>query len=650
MSKKRFYINNVLLLAVLYLIISQAFHTSCANQGMPSGGLRDSLPPILVSANPSLGALNFSGKDVRLTFNEYIIADAVAEELVISPPLEKRASVRTRSKTLIVSFDEALKPDVTYSLDFKNSVVDNNERNPYIGLRMTFSTGGTIDTLRVAGMVKNAFTLDPIGKMVVMLYENLEDTAIVKTKPDYIAKTDDKGIFLFDNIKTGKYKLYAINDVNRNLRYEAGIEEIAFADSIIIPSAEFKAGADTLLSVSGVDSLMIIGSTYFYPDPVYLRVFTESVFDQYVKESLRDIRHRLQIVFNEPVDDTLGIKLLNSEIPNWYLLEHNQKMDSLMLWVTDTLVAKLDTMKIELLYTQLDSMKNRVLERDTVSLIFKEKETQKPDQSRRRQRNEEEEKPETVQFAFRDNIKSPGFDLNLPILITSPEPVQFFDLSAIKLYLAEDLTNEPIAAAIVPDSSLWRTWRIDTKWQPDTGYILEIDSAACVNIFGVTSRKLKKQFTTQKDDFYGRIILNLTSITEPMLVQLLDNSREEKVLETQHISSDGKVIFDFLPPVKYKIKVIYDSNKNGKWDTGSFSEKRQPERIAYLPEIIKIRSNWDNEFHWDLKPDPTFYKVLVDKEEEELKRRKEAEERQRQEEQENEPQSTPLNFGGGFQR
>lgn len=652
MLKKRSYINNLLLATVLCLLISQAFYTSCANQGMPSGGLKDSLSPILVSTNPEIGALNFSGKEVRMTFNEYVIADAVQEELVISPPLEKRASVRTRSKTLIVSFDEQLRPDVTYSLDFKNSVVDNNERNPYIGLRMNFSTGSSIDTLRVSGMVKNAFTLDPIEKMVVMLYQNHEDTALVKTRPDYIAKTDAKGIFLFDNIKEGSYKLYAINDMNRNLKYDEGTEEIAFEDSLVVPSAIFKAEADTLISASGMDSLMILGNTQFFPEPFYMRMFTEKIFDQFLEKASRDTRHRCQIVFSEPVDDTLGIRLLNSDAIDWYLLEHNLRMDSLTLWLVDTLTAKLDTMMVELSYTQLDSLKNKVIERDTVNFSFKEKEAAKPDQSRRRQRNEEEEKPEIVQFAFYDNIKSSGFDLNLPVEITAPEPVKSFDLSAVKLYLSADTLQTPVRINIAPDSVKWRTWRIDGKWEPNTGYTLEIDSAACVNFLGITSRKFKKQFTTQKDDYYGRIVLNFTSVNEHMIVQLLDNSKDEKVLDTKYISADGKVIFDYLAPIKYKVKVIYDINHNGEWDTGSFPGKRQPERIAYLPEIVKIRSNWDNEFHWDLTPDPTFRKVLIDKEEEELKRKKEEEERQRQEQEEQEYETTPLNFGSGspFQR
>ena len=134
--------------------------------------------------------------------------------------------------------------------------------------------------------------------------------------------------------------------------------------------------------------------------------------------------------------------------------------------------------------------------------------------------------------------------------------------------------------------------------------------------------KAKQTFTTQKVDYYGRIIPDLSSVHTSLLVQLLNNSKDEKVLHTLTTDKNGKVTFEFLPPEKYKVRIIFDDNKNGKWDSGSFEKKFQPERVAYLPEIIKVRSNWDSQYLWDLKPDSTFHKVLIDKEEEELKLKK----------------------------
>ena len=315
-------------------------------------------------------------------------------------------------------------------------------------------------------------------------------------------------------------------------------------------------------------------------------------------------------------------------------------MDSLTLWVKDTLIAASDTLRLELAFSKLDSLSQRYLTRDTVNLIF----TERARPEARRSRRDDDEKPEIVQFTFSDNIKSAGFDLNIPILITAPEPIASFSTENIRLYDAEDLTETPLQVRISKDTTLWRTWRIDHNWQPDAQYVLEIDSASSQNIYGITSRKFRKQFTTQKEDFYGSIILELSSVEDPLIIQLLNNSKEEKILREIRTSVNGRVAFDFLAPNKYKIKVIYDTNHNGKWDTGSFSDSQQPERVAYLPEIVKVRSNWESVFQWDMKPDPTLRKSLIDKEEEEQRLKKLQEEKMKQDQQEREP--VQLDVGG----
>jgi uncharacterized protein (DUF2141 family) len=629
-------IRNIPLVALLLLPAAIVF-SRCANQGMPTGGPKDTIPPMLVETTPPIRGLNYSGKDVRITFNEYIVPDAVSEELVISPPLEKRPVIRTKSKTLIVGINEELKQDVTYSLDFKNSVTDNNENNPFMGLRLLFSTGPNLDTLRVAGMVKIAGNLEVQEKTQVLLYRNTNDTAVIRTKPDYISRTDSRGIFLFDNIKPGKYRLYALNDANNNLMYEPGVEEFAYCDTLISPSAEYVEEPDTL--AVGADSLLITGHTLFRPDPLYLRLFQEDVYEQYVDKSFRESRHKCIVSFGESVKDTFNIRLLNEEAQNWYSLEYNPEVDSLTIWLTDTLIARYDTLKLELSYAQLDSMKQRFIARDTIQLVHTEKEKQEI-----RKRKKEDEAPEVVQFYLNHNLKTAGFDLNQPVLLTSPEPVKSFDPEKIRLVKAEDLKSTPLKITIKKDTLAWRTYRIEYPWEPNTGYILEIDSTAFENIYGITSMKVKQSFTTQKDDYYGRIILDLTAVTTPLLIELLNNSKEEKILKTLTTSKEGKVTFDFLSPEKYRVRIIFDDNNNGKWDTGDFGKKIQPERVAYLPEIVKVRSNWDSQFAWNLKPDPTFRKVLFDKEEEELRLKKLKEEKQKEAENE---KNTPVESPGG---
>ena len=602
--------------------------SSCANQGMPTGGPRDSIPPVLVGTHPNYKALNYKGDEVRLTFDEFIIPDQVSEVLVVSPPLEERLTILTKSKTLIVRFNEDLRDSVTYSLDFKNSIVDNNERNPYESLRFLFSSGDRLDTLRVAGKVIKGSNLEPVENTLVLLHENLHDSAVYTVQPDYIAKTDEEGLYLFDNIAEGEYHLFSFNDLNNDLRYNEGAEEIAFHDTLVVPSAEYHAEADTV--ATGADSLLIAGHIHFLPEPIYLRQFTEKIFEQYLKTSKRDSRYQATFVFNEPVSDTFNIQLVDTIVPDWYVLEPNQKFDSLTMWIADTTLAAKENIQMELSYYQLDSLSRLYLHKDTVDMQFAEREEDSR-RARKRGRDEEEEGPPPVpQFNWTTNLSSTGFDLNKDILFTSPHPVKYLDSTAISLFLAEDTLKTPLSFKFVQDSVMWRTYRISFPWESETSYTLEIDSAACINIYGISSRKLSNTFKTRPEDYYGTINLELTSVENQVLVQLLENNDEETVLQEKKVKENGTVVFEYLAPEKYKVKVIYDENGDGKWNTGSYQDRIQPERVAYINEVIKVRSNWDNNLSWDLKPDPTFTKDIRDKElEEQL--RKEAEEKARQE-------------------
>ncbi|MBN2636183.1 MAG: Ig-like domain-containing protein [Prolixibacteraceae bacterium] len=618
--------------------------SSCANIGMPTGGAKDTIPPVLTGTSPEFAATNFNGNEVRFTFNEYLNIDDVSENLVVSPPLERRPIIRTKSKTLIVRFDEELKDSTTYSLDFKNSIADNNEINPYQNMRFSFSTGPVYDSLRVAGRVMDAFTMELKEKELVLLHRNLHDSAIYTLRPDYIAKTDEQGIFMIDNISPGKYNLFALNDANNNFMYDEGAEQIAFVDSLIIPSAEYVEELDTL--ISGVDSFLVYGHTHFHPEPIYLRHFTEDIFEQYLKSSDREAQNKCIFVFNESVKDTFSVNLVNYEsaIENWYLLEYNENVDSLIMWIADTTLAKMDTLQMEISYFLIDSTDQVYLQKDTVTMNFTAKIADVP--NRRRNAEEEEKKVEIQQFEWQ--IKNTAtLELNKGITIVAPEPIKSFNQTMVKLFYTNDTLQTPLKFNFEKDTSAWRTYTINYNWEPDTKYTLEIDSAASTNIYGITSKELSKSFTSRSDDYYGSLNLILSGIEMPIIIQLLKNSNEE-VLYERTINKDGSVLFDYLVPEKLKIKIIYDRNGNGKWDTGSYQDKYQPERVAYMNQVHKVRSNFDEEITWDITPDPSLVKNIRDLEEEE-KRRKDAEEKARQErEQENriQPAQNLLEGGG----
>lgn len=484
----------LLIVAVLAWIV---IISSCANQGMPTGGPRDSVPPILLETSPMYKSLNFTGNKVQFTFNEYIISDEVSEKLVISPPLEKRPIIRTKGKTLIIQFNEELMDSTTYSLDFKNSIADNNEKNPYKSMRFSFSTGDVYDSLRVAGVLMDAFNLEPVESGLVMLQKNLHDSAVYSVRPNYIAKTDENGVFMIDNIAPGKYNLFAINDANNDLIYNEGAEEFAFVDSLVVPSSEFLEELDTL--VKGTDSLLVLGHTHFYPDPFYLRQFTEDIFDQYMDSYSRDTRYKCSFAFSESVKDTFDIKLVGNEATDWYQMEYNDKMDSLVIWIADTMIARQDTLFMELSYYQLDSAAQLYVQKDTIEMNFTDK-VKKISKKKRKSKDEGKEKPEPIkQFDWKTSASASIIELNKNITLIAPEPVSYFDSTQIVLFLTEDTLKTPLKIKFEKDTSAWRQYQISHKWEPETGYTFEIDSAACTNIYGISSKKLSKKFKTRDE-------------------------------------------------------------------------------------------------------------------------------------------------------
>lgn len=627
LHKKRMQIKGKIPLLIVAVLAWVVIISSCASQGMPTGGPKDSIPPVLLETNPGFKELNFKGDKVTLTFDEFILPDQITEALVISPPLEKRPTVRTKGRSLVVQFNEDLMDSTTYSVDFKNSIADNNEKNPYKNMRISFSTGNVYDSLRIAGRLMNAFNMEAVQNGLVLLQKNLHDSAVYKVRPNYIAKTDEKGIFLIDNIASGSYHLFAINDASNDLLYNEGAEELAFIDSVFIPSAEYNEEIDTL--AKGVDSMMIVAHTHFQPDPIYLKQFTEDIFDQYLDSYTRLNRYQCIFVFNESVNDTFNLQLIENETKDWYQMEYNENMDSLVVWIADTTVARLDTLFMEVSYYQLDSMAELYVKKDTLEMNFMDK-VEDESKKKKKKKDDEEEKPIPIpQFSWASNIAS-IVELNNSIVFTAPQPVKYFDSTQVVLYHSEDTLKKPLNYKFERDTSVWRQYKISYKWQPETDYTIEIDSAACENIYGVTSKYFNKKFKTREEDYYGTVIINAINVSSPLILQLLQNDDKEAILVEKSIEKDKTVNFPFLSPGKYKIKVIYDDNRNGKWDTGSFLDNYQPERVKYINTVEKVRSNWDSKITWDLEYDPTFVKNIRDLDLEE-KQRKEAEDKAREE-------------------
>jgi len=598
---------NKILLFVIIVIGYLSFFTSCANIGMPSGGLKDSIPPVIVRSIPAYGQRNFTDQKIRLTFNEFVIVEGLNDKFVVSPPTTKRPIIRTKGKTLIIDLNEKLKPNTTYSLDFKDGVSDNNERNALRNLRLAFSTGPDFDSLRVVGFIKDAFNLEPIANSYVLLYRGRSDTLVYKSRPDFIAKTDQKGFFAVTNLPADTFQVYGLSDVDNNLKFTPGSDSISFIDNLVIPSAKFFPESDT--TISGNDTLLVFGKTRFSPEPLYLLRFGEPFFDLRLDKYVHPTRKVVDLAFTQSVADTFSIEPVNFEAkPGWKYTEMSSKSDSVRIWLTDSMVYNKDTLIFKVDYLQQDSLKEYYTKSDTIRLYFTDVTQSSRNKRKERRRIDKEENS----VMLTTNAKA-GFDIYRQINIESPEPISVFDSTKISLFEKIDTLFTPIKYKLTPDSLNKRRYHLAHPWKYGTDYKLTIDSTAIKTIYNTDSKKLKEEFKTQEEEYYGKIILDLKNITVPTIIELLTDETDEKIVQSIPITKSGPITFQYLEPRKYLIKAIFDRNNNGKWDSGDLKKRIQPEEVMYYLEVVKVRGNWEAKKDWSL-PTQQFSKKIIDEE------------------------------------
>lgn len=598
--------NKIFFLAII-VIGYLSFFTSCANIGMPSGGLKDTIPPVIVRSVPAFNQTNFNDQKIRLTFNEFVIVEGLSEKFVVSPPTLKKPIFRTKGKTLIIDLNEKLKPNTTYSLDFKDGVSDNNERNALKNLRLAFSTGPVLDSLRIVGFVKDAFTLEPVTNSYVLLYRGRSDTLVYKKRPDFIAKTDKKGFFAVTNLPADTFQVYGLSDLDNNLKFTPGTDSISFLDNLVVPSAKFFPEKDT--TITGNDTLLVFGKTRFSPEPLYLLRFGEPFFDLRLDKYVHPSRKVVDLAFTNSVADTFNIEPVNFKAkPGWKFTEMSAKSDSIRIWLTDSMDYNKDTLIFKVNYLQQDSLKEYYTRNDTIRLYF----TDITQASKNKRKERRKLKKEEISVPLTTNAK-PGFDVYRRLNIESPEPISFFDTTKIALFEKKDSLFTPIKYKLTPDSLNKRRYHVAYPWKYGTDYKLTIDSVAVRTIYNIDSKKHKEEFKTQEEEYYGKIILNLKNITIPTIIQLLTDDKDEKVVQSMPVTKDGIITFTYLEPKKYLIKAIFDRNNNGKWDTGNLKKKIQPEEVMYYLSVIKVRSNWENKDDWTL-PTQQFNKKIVDEE------------------------------------
>ncbi len=590
-------ISNIFTAVILTLIAY-----SCANIGSPTGGPKDVTPPKVLGTNPANFSKNFKGGKIEVFFDEFVRLEKMNEQFAVSPPMKKKPMVKVRGKSIYVKLEEKLHPNTTYTLDFGNGIVDNNEGNKLGDFQFVFSTGNHIDSLGISGKVVDAFNEKKVDKVMIMAYKNTHDSVPLTTIPDYIALTDSVGYFKLKNLSSGTYKLFAIVDNNRDYKYNKTGETIGFIDSLVIPSAHQVQMIDTIKGDSiKSDSVIMRNILSLEPSNIYMRMFKEENKQQYLSSYKRERREKLEFVFNSKRTDSLFIDFVGiDEKPQWFLLNKNRTNDTLSYWITDKDIYNRDTLLVALKYLKTDTLGKLVSFNDTLKMNFKSPQKAKVP------RKKKKKKTQAPYYKFRINSGGNSQNLNEDITLIFEEPLKKINMDSIHFYRMKDTIPIPEKFQLEKDSIDLLKYHFKCKWLPETAYKLTLDSTTFENIYGLYSKKVTEEFKTKSTEDYGTIALEVSGVQTNTIIQIIGSGDSEKVYQQKNITSNGTYKFSFLNPETYMIKVIEDFNKNGRWDTGNYEEKRLPERVFYFRKEIKLRANWEQIEAIKIPSKPTF--------------------------------------------
>jgi uncharacterized protein (DUF2141 family) len=522
---------------IFLVFIALALH-QCAKRGSPSGGPKDTEPPVLIKAEPENLSINFKTTKIRLYFDEYIKLQDVQNQLIVSPPFQYSPEISPQggaSKYVEVVIKDTLRENTTYTLNFGQGIVDNNENNPSAYLTYVFSTGAYIDSLALLGVVKDAYNKEAEEFISVMLYEidtAYTDSVISKKSPNYITNTQDSTtIFRLQNLKAGKYRLLAIKDEAKNNLYDAVTDKIGFVeDTISLPTdsiyvlnlfreapkyapspPKFSAANKIIFGYNGSDEKLQINPISIIPDSV------------------------TSFIAKEPGKDTLNYWFTPFEV------------DSLLFEVVNERVQKRDTFTV----------KTRKLPADSLVLIPSARSS----------------------IGFLDTM---ALAANIPIRQIDTSRVSLMNIDSISLPLNIRL------------DTLANRMEFYFKKEPNDTYALSILPGALTDLFGATNDTLLYRLKTKSYADYGNLRIRLQgAVSYPIILQLTEP--KGKVVRSIHSDKDMLYEFNLLEPKKYLLRLIIDANANKRWDTGSFLEKIQAEKIVYFPQEIEVRANWELE-------------------------------------------------------
>ena len=593
---KRFLSKVLPAIPIAFVLGSMLFSHSCANTTTPpSGGPKDTIPPVIVEIVPALGQTNVPvhGTKIEVKFNEYVqVKDQ--KSLFLSPPLEKSPKYKLKGKGVQLTFESDLDSNKTYTLDLTNAIGDNNEGNMFPGFTLVFSTGSTIDSMMVTGIVQDCNSLKPIKGATVMLYKDHSDSVIFNKRPDAAVKTDEWGFFCLRNIQDTVYRLYAIIDENNNNKYEPETERVAFVDTFVVPKIKVNDSLPELMKFDMKDTVNCLSRQTEFE----LNIFKETPSTQMIVNKERVGERTAYITFMAPYAqiDSLWIK----GVPHDNIItQFNIKQDSLEIWINDP-KKQPDTLFMNVRYMKTDSLGLLNSFTEEVQLI-KPKKPAAGKSSAKDIRKEDttavfslEAKPETVeQYGF-------VMEFKYPVVESAFDSLKF-------RYINPKQQESKGEVTVTQDSLNLRKYIIRPKsdLQPGYEYFLKVPHRMFKDINGFYNDSTEVKVSLPKDDKLSTMNLVLSNVNNKYIVDLL-NEKRDKILRSYVTDKDETLKFPYLKAGKYSIRITEDVNRNGLVDTGNLLEHKQPEKVRFykledgtfiidIPEMIELEQNIDIE-------------------------------------------------------
>ena len=576
---------------------------SCANIGNPSGGPIDKTPPIFMRSNPTPNAVNVKDRKIEIFFDEIVTLKDPSTKIIVSPAQTEMPRMSALGRKVTVELVDSLLPNTTYTIDFSNSIQDNNEGNAIDNFAFAFSTGSVIDSMRVSGYVLDSRTLEPMQSVVVGLQSNLADSAFHKEKLQRVSLTNDRGQFTIRNVSPGSYHIFALKDLDRDYKFGNPTEDIAFLDSIIVPSIGTREASDTVYNdLNEIDTIMRATRPAYFPNDILLSMFNEDRKSQYLANNLRVDSTRISLTFAAASDTLPSLNIVGrNDVPDqWYTLERSQTNDTLTYWIRPPHLVSADTLMVATTYLRTDTASNLSWGTDTLKFTLQRQKAKK------KKKNEETDSLEQIRFMELHPLANGTQEVYAPLLLQTGTPIERYSREAFHLQrkLQNDTIFYPaeIKSIALRDSTLnRRDLVLKVDWEPGAAYTLAVDSLAMTDIYGLQTKPLKVDFNVRKMEEYGNIVFNITAVRDSAIVELLDGT--EKIVLRAPVKNHRAELLNLLPG-KYYARLFIDRNGNGKYDTGNYDMHLQPEETVYYPGAINLKKNWDVEQTWDIYATP----------------------------------------------